>query len=82
MRYAPDQETVDVELFVLGGRTDRAIRVRLADELGDDEGTWVPLSQIEDIFDDDGPVDLAELDHGDVATFTVPEWLAEREGWS
>lgn len=82
MRFASSQESVDVELFVLGGRTERAIRVRLADDPDDEEGTWLPWSQVEDVHDEDGPADLDELEHGDVATFTVPEWLAEREGWA
>ncbi len=75
-------EPIEVRLFVLGGATERAIRVRLEDDFGDDEGAWLPWSQVESIEDDDGPVDPDELSHGDVATFTIPLWLAEDRGFA
>lgn len=82
-----DEPPVEVELYVLGGRTDRAIRVcQLHPGPGqvpdDDTETWLPWSQIEGIEDEDGPVDEDELDEDVVATFTVTHWIAEREGWA
>lgn len=79
-----DEPPVEVELYVLGGRTDRAIRVCPVEggERDEDAATWLPWSQIEGIEDEDGPIDSDELDDDAVATFTVTHWIAEREGWA
>ena len=82
MRYGTSEETWSVEVFVLGGRTDHAIRVRLADDPDDDKGTWIPWSQIETIEGEDGPLEPDELEHGVTAELEIPLWLAEREGWA
>lgn len=84
MRYGEHREEeppVSVELRLLGGRTERAVEVCDAGDFGEPEGVWLPVSQIESIENDDGPVELDDLEHGDSATFEVKHWLAEREGW-
>jgi len=50
--------------------TDKAILVEV-----DGVKDWIPKSQIYD-----SSVDLDELEKGDPATITIPEWLAEEKG--
>lgn len=84
MGWGDDEaETVSVKLRFLGGLTERAVQVCLEDDFGDPQGTWVPLSQVERIeIEDEYEVNVEDLDQGEVAIFEIPEWLAEREGWS
>lgn len=51
--------------------TDKAVCV--AETQGDDEGTWLPLSQV------DVHGRLENLDRGDDITVDIPEWLADKE---
>lgn len=56
---------LDLEL-ILAHRTQRAVLVKDAE---DSAGVWLPLSQVE-----------VEGEPGQVATVTLPEWLAIEKG--
>ncbi len=76
------EESVDVALFVLGGATERAVRVRLPEELKDDQGAWLPWSQVEALRDEDGPIDPDDVETHTTITAAPSRWLAEDRGWA
>lgn len=63
---------LDTHELIYLTHTDKAVCV--AESQDDDEGIWLPLSQVE------VSGRLEDLDRGDDITVDVPEWLAEQEG--
>lgn len=61
-----EPETVDVVFLHM---TDRAVLVA---EDKDDEGVWLPLSQVE--------IDPTDPERGDLIELTGPQWLLEDRG--
>lgn len=63
--------------FIKMSDSGKAFLVILTDDKGKTHSKWVPLSQAKSVTG----VGIPATDRGEILTFTIPNWLADKEGF-